>query len=134
MKCPLTRLSSLPVILSEVSQVLSHLRISYQIFMRNILFLRVINKGGVKRDSRGFVVTFMTYEMLVIKAMDWITIPLVTLETKEGITRRKSIKQSNKVNSDYDFGVPGHYKNQNNTLLWDILNYIHVPIKYSQLQ
>lgn len=54
MKCPLTRLSSLPVILSEVSQVLSHLRISYQIFMRNILFLRVINKGGVKRDRRGF--------------------------------------------------------------------------------
>lgn len=43
-------------------------------FMCNILFLCVINKGGVKRDRCGFVVMFMIYERLVIKVMDWIII------------------------------------------------------------
>lgn len=63
--------------------------------MRNILFLRVIKKGGVKRDRRGFVVTFMTYEMLVIKAMEsqYHLIQSV-FETKVCITRRKTNNQT----------------------------------------
>lgn len=97
MKCPLTRLSSLPVILSEVSQVLSHLRISYQIFMRNILFLRVIKKGGVKRDRRGFDVTFMTYERLVIKAMDWITILLDTVGVWNKSRHKQNRREKNPI-------------------------------------
>lgn len=58
--------------------------------MRNILFLRVINKGGVKRDRRGFDVTFMTYERLIIKAMEsqYYLIQSV-FETKVGINRTK---------------------------------------------
>lgn len=39
-------------------------------FMCNILFLCVINKGGVKRDRCGFDVKFMIYERLVIKVME----------------------------------------------------------------
>lgn len=68
--------------------------------MRNILFLRVINKWGVKRDRRGFDVTFMTYERLVIKAMEsqYYLIQSV-FETKVGINRTDVKKtQSNKQN------------------------------------
>lgn len=75
--------------------------------MRNILFLRVINKGGVKRDRRGFDVTFMTYERLVIKAMEsqYYLIQSV-FETKVG-TNRTDVKktQSNKQNKVYHFLV-----------------------------
>lgn len=73
--------------------------------MRNILFLRVINKGGVKRDRRGFDVTFMTYERLVIKAMEsqYYLIQSV-FETKVGINRTDVKKtQSNKQNKVYHF-------------------------------
>lgn len=75
--------------------------------MRNILFLRVINKGGVKRDRRGFDVTFMTYERLVIKAMEsqYYLIQSV-FETKVGINRTDVKKtQSNKQNKVYHFLV-----------------------------
>lgn len=67
--------------------------------MRNILFLRVINKGGVKRERGGFDVTFMTYERLVIKAMEsqYYLIQSV-FETKVGINRtdvkKNPIKQT----------------------------------------
>lgn len=73
--------------------------------MRNILFLRVINKGGVKRDRRGFDVTFMTYERLEIKAMEsqYYLIQSV-FETKVGINRTDVKKtQSNKQNKVYHF-------------------------------
>lgn len=73
--------------------------------MRNILFLRVINKGGVKRDRRGFDVTFMTYERLIIKAMksQYYLIQSV-FEKKVGINRTDVKKtQSNKQNKVYHF-------------------------------
>lgn len=136
MKCPLTRLSSLPVILSEVSQVLSHLRISYQIFMRNILFLRVINKGGVKRDRRGFVVTFMAYERLVKKAMEsqYYLIQSV-FETKVGIDRTDVKKtQSNKQNKVYHFWCSWTlYRSKYHFVLRYILNYIHCSCTFEIL-
>lgn len=86
--------------------------------MRNILFLRVINKGGVKRDRRGFDVTFMTYERLVIKAMEsqYYLIQSV-FETKVGINRTdvKKPNQTNKTKFTI-FGVPERYTDQNITL------------------
>lgn len=73
--------------------------------MRNILFLRVINKGGVKRDRRGFDVTFMTYERLVIKAMEsQYNLIQSVFETRVGINRTDVKKtQSNKQNKVYHF-------------------------------
>lgn len=127
MKCPLTRLSSLPVILSEVSQVLSPFTDKLSDLMRNILFLRVINKGGVKRDRRGFDVTFMTYERLVIKAMEsqYYLIQSV-FETKVGINRTDVKKtQSNKQNKVYHFWCSWTlYRSKYHFVLRYILNYI----------
>lgn len=86
--------------------------------MRNILFLRVINKGGVKRDRRGFDVTFMTYERLVIKAMEsqYYLIQSV-FETKVGINvkREKNPIKQTKQSLPF-FGVPERYTDQNITL------------------
>lgn len=95
--------------------------------MRNILFLRVINKGGVKRDRRGFDVTFMTYERLIIKAMEsqYYLIQSV-FETKVGINRTDVKKtQSNKQNKVYHFWCSWTlYRSKYHFVLRYILNYI----------
>lgn len=106
--------------------------------MRNILFLRVINKGGVKRDRRGFDVTFMTYERLVIKAMEsqYYLIQSV-FETKVGINRTDVKKtQSNKQNKVYHFLVFLNailYRSKYHFVLRYILNYIHCSCTFEIL-
>lgn len=104
--------------------------------MRNILFLRVINKGGVKRDRCGFDVTFMTYERLVIKAMEsqYYLIQSV-FETKVGINRTDVKKtQSKKQNKVYHFWCSWTlYRSKYHFVLRYILNYIHCSCTFEIL-